>query len=57
MPALERAIALPEMDDVAVLVPENLHFDMARLLDVFLEVDTSILECLLRLLARGFESA
>ena len=44
MPALQRAIALEEVDDVAVLVAEDLHFDVPRLLDVLLEVDAAVLE-------------
>ena len=51
MAALQRAIALPEVDDVAVAVGQDLHFDVARLLDVFFEVDAAVLEGVLRLLA------
>ena len=39
MAALHRAVALPQMDDVAVLVGQDLHFDVPRMLDVFLQVD------------------
>ncbi len=42
MPALHGAVALPEMDDVAVLVGEDLHFDVPRPLDVLLEIDAGI---------------
>src|SRR5262252_3891498 len=35
--ALDRAFALAEMNDVAVLITEHLDFDMARLLDIFLD--------------------
>jgi len=42
MTALDGALALAEMDDVAVLVGEDLHLDVARVLDVTLEVDTPV---------------
>src|SRR6059036_1887419 len=35
--ALDRAFALAEMDDVAVLVADHLDFDMARRLEVFFD--------------------
>src|SRR3954468_4604492 len=37
MPPLDRAIALEEMDDVAVAISEDLKLDVTRLLDVALE--------------------
>ena len=52
--ALQRAIALEQVDDIAVAVAEHLHLDMARALDVFLDQDMGIAEagrCLA--LARG----
>ena len=39
MPALQRAIALEEMDQVAVLVAEQLHFDVAGACDELFEED------------------
>src|SRR6185437_2901163 len=36
MAALKRAIALEEMNEMAVLIAEQLHFDMTRAGDVFL---------------------
>ena len=33
MPSLDRAFALKQMDELAVLVAQKLHFDMARLLN------------------------
>ena len=42
--ALDRAFALAEMDDVAVLVAEHLNFDMARLLDIFLDEHAVVAE-------------
>ena len=38
---LDRALALAQMDDVAVVVAEDLDLDVARRLDVFLEVDVA----------------
>ena len=37
--ALDRAVALAEVDDVAVPVGEHLHLDVARILEVALDVD------------------
>ena len=44
------------MDDVAVPVAEDLHLDVARLLDVFLQVDAAVLEGALGFLAGGLEA-
>ncbi len=44
MAALNRAFALEAMDDVAVRVGEHLHFDMARLLEKFLDVKAPVAE-------------
>ena len=41
---LDRAFALAEMDDVAVLVAEHLDFDMARRLDEALDQDAVVAE-------------
>ena len=41
MAALDRALALAEMHDVAVVVAENLELDVARRFDVLLEVDVA----------------
>src|SRR5262249_7103379 len=46
---------LPEVDGVTVLVGEDLDLNVTRLLDVFFEVDTAILERLLRFLTGGVE--
>ena len=35
--ALQRAVALEQVDDIAVAVAEHLHLDMARPLDIFLD--------------------
>ena len=42
--ALHRAVALPEVDHVAVLVGQHLHLDVPRVLDVFLQVDVGVAE-------------
>ena len=44
MPPLERAVALEEVDDVAVLVAEHLHLDVPRLVEVLLDEDAAVLE-------------
>ena len=44
MPPLHRAIAFPEMDDVAVRVGQHLHLDVPGMLDVFFEVDVGVAE-------------
>src|SRR5690606_34132687 len=38
MAALQRAIALAEMDRLAGAVTDDLHFDMARLLEILLDI-------------------
>ena len=55
MAALQRAVALVEMDDVAVAVGEHLHLDVARRGDVFLDQHARIAERRLRLARRAFE--
>src|SRR5262245_15529943 len=54
--ALQRTITLPEVDDVAVMVGEDLHLDVARLLDVLFEVDAAVLERALGFLACGLKA-
>ena len=49
MAALQRAVALAEMDGVALAVAEHLDFDVARLLQVFFEIDRIVAERRLRL--------
>ena len=41
MPALDRALALAEMHDVAVMIAEHLELDVARRLQVLLDVDVA----------------
>ena len=43
--ALRRAVPLPQMDDVAVMVGQDLHFDVPRALDELLDVDALVPEC------------
>jgi hypothetical protein len=40
--ALQRAVALAEMDRVALAVAEDLDFDVARLLEILLDIDASL---------------
>ena len=47
--ALDRAFALAEIDDVAVLVAQNLDFDVARIGDEFLDEDAVIAKTRFRL--------
>ena len=42
--ALDRAVALAEVDHVAVLVAQDLDLDVARPLDELLEVDARVAE-------------
>ncbi len=52
MAALERAIALAEVDGVALAVAEHLEFDVARVAEIFLEIDGGVAERGLGLAAR-----
>ena len=53
--ALQRAVALAEMDGVALAVAEHLDLDVARLLQIFLEIDRVVAERGLGFGARGRE--
>ena len=53
--ALQRAVALAEMDGVAVAVGEDLQFDVARMADILLDQHAGIAEGGLRLALRGFQ--
>ena len=55
MTALDRAVALAEVDHVAVPVRQDLHLDVARILDEPLDVDGRVGEVLLALARRGLE--
>src|SRR4029079_2258868 len=50
--ALDGALALAEMNDVAVLVAQNLNFHVARIGDEFLDEDAIVAERGLRLRPR-----
>src|SRR5262249_55938292 len=49
MAALQRAVALVQMNDVAAAIAEHLDFDMARRIDVFLDQHAVVAEGSLRL--------
>jgi hypothetical protein len=44
VPALHRAVALAEMDRVALAVGENLDFDVARVFEELLHIDLIVAE-------------
>ena len=52
---LDRAVALAEVDDVAVGVREHLHLDVARVLEVALDVHRRVGEVRAALALRGLE--
>ena len=52
---LDRALALAEVDDGAVMIAEDLELDVARVLDVLLDVDVADAEGRFRLALRGLE--
>ena len=54
MPALQGALALPHVAD-GFAVADDLHLDVARLLDAFFEVDVAVTEGLFGLGAAAFE--
>ena len=51
--ALQRAIALAEMDGMALAVAKHLDFDVARALEIFLDIDGVVAERGLGFGARG----
>ena len=53
MAALDRALALAEVHDVAVVVAEDLELDVARVLEILLDVDVAVAEGGLGLALRG----
>jgi hypothetical protein len=55
MPALNRALALAQMDDVAVVIADDLELDVARVLQVLLDIHIAVAECGFRLALRGLE--
>ena len=57
MPPLHGAIALIQVHQIAVLIPQNLHFDVARAADVALQEYGAVSERGRRFLARFFQLA
>jgi hypothetical protein len=55
VPALDGTFALVQMHDVAAAVAEHLHLDVARGLDVALDIDRCLAECRLGAAAGGGE--
>ena len=55
VPALHRAVALVQVDDVAVVVAQDLHLDVLGALDQLLEEDRIVAERLARLGARALQ--
>src|SRR4029077_7351713 len=53
--ALDRAFALAEVDDRAVVIAEHLELDVPRILDVLLDVDVADAERGFGLALRGLE--
>src|SRR5262245_23844701 len=53
IPALQRAVALAQMDGTAVAVAQHLDFDVARMREIFLEIKRVVAERGLGLRARG----
>ncbi len=54
--ALDGAIAFAQMDDAALMVAENLDFDVVRVFDEFLDVNAGIAEGFFRLGAGGVKA-
>ena len=50
--ALDGAIALTEVDDVAAVIAQNLELDMVRVLDVLLDIDAGVAKGFFRFGAR-----
>src|SRR5689334_4521715 len=57
MPALDRAVALEQMDDVAASVAENLYLDMAGAFEIAFQQNRVVAERALRLAPSAVESA
>ena len=55
MAPLQRAIALAEMDRAAAAVAEHLDFDVARLLQIFFQIDRGVAERRFGLVGSGRE--
>src|SRR4029077_7503452 len=57
MRALQRAVALAEMDNLALTIADQLYFDMARTIEITFEIDRIIRERGLRLPLRQWQDA
>src|SRR5205823_1347157 len=57
MAALDRAVALPEMHDIALRVAKHLHLDMARPLEIALEENAVVTKRARRLALRADQRA
>src|SRR5439155_24673903 len=55
MPPLDGALALAEMDNVSMFIGQDLHLNVPRVCDQFLDVNLAIAECSQRLAFRRFE--
>ena len=55
MPPLDGALALAEMDNVSMFIGQDLHLNVPRVCDQFLNVNLAIAECSQRLAFRRFE--
>src|SRR5262245_36810955 len=53
MPPLNRAFALPQMDDIAVMIPDDLELDVAGTFQILLDVHVTVAESRLGLALRG----
>src|SRR5207244_13047420 len=49
VPALDRAVPLPELDHVPMCIGEDLHLDVARVVEIALDVDRRVREVRLAL--------
>jgi len=56
MTALQTAVAFAQMQDVSIGVRQNLHFDMTRIADVFLNIYFAVAERQFRFRACRMES-
>src|SRR5690242_14509331 len=52
MAALDGTLSFPKMDEMAVLVTQNLHFNVARAFNIFFEVHLTRSKCAFRFIRR-----
>src|SRR5258707_15754094 len=57
MAALQRTIALEQMNQIAMRIAENLYLDVPSVFDEFFQQQRAITECLLRFSPRRFDGA